>query len=99
MTALANVFAGRLGAALPTCTAFSAATFASALTVAANWVLPLYSFPASFVPTAGGFPVPMQMPLQGVLQVPPGWAITLVASTAWGANTTIPSMGWIELPA
>lgn len=80
----------------PSASVCSAITFASALTVAANWGIPMFSFPASFVPTVGGFPVPMFYDFDGTLMVPPGFCITLVASTAWGANTTIPSITWLE---
>ncbi len=85
-----------LGGAAPVASVCSAITFASALTVAANWGIPMFSFPASFVPTVGGFPVPMFYDFAGSVIVPPGWTITLTASTAWGANTTIPSLTWAE---
>ena len=74
----------------------TALTFASALTVALNWGYPLWSFPASWVPTVGGYPVPLVHEFKGKLVIPPGIVATLTASTAWGANTTIPSVSWVE---
>jgi hypothetical protein len=81
---------------VPQATLYSAATTASALTVAANWGFPMFSFPASWVPTVGGSPVPYFYDFAGTLILPPGWAITLVSSTAWGSNTVIPSLTWAE---
>lgn len=80
----------------PGCTLAGAITFASALTVAANWGVPMFSFPASWVPTVGGYPVPLTFDFNGSLIIPPGYTATLVASTAWGANTTVPSLSWME---
>jgi hypothetical protein len=74
-------------------------TYASALTVAANWGYGLFSFPASWVPTVGGYPVPLTHEFKGKIILPPGHAASLVASTAWGANTTAPSISWAEYPA
>lgn len=75
----------------------SAITFASALTVAANWGYPMFSFPASWVPTVGGYVIPLRHDFFGKLILPPGFAMTLVASTAWGATTVVPSISWAEL--
>jgi hypothetical protein len=44
----------------------------------------------------GGSPVPYFYDFAGTLILPPGWAITLVSSTAWAANTVIPSLTWAE---
>lgn len=88
-----------LGGPAPTCIAATAVTFASALTVAANWGYPMFSFPASWVPTVGGYVIPLRHYFYGKLIVPPGFSITLTASTAWAASTTVPSMSWAELPA
>lgn len=85
-----------LGGAAPVASVCSAITFASALTVAANWGIPMFSFPASWVPTVGGFPVSCFYDFSGSVLLPPGWTLTLTASTAWGANTTIPSLTWAE---
>lgn len=74
----------------------TAITFASALTIAANWGYSLWSFPASWVPTVGGYPVPLIHEFKGKLILPPGICATLVASTAWGANTAVPSVSWAE---
>lgn len=76
----------------------TAITFASALTVASNWGYPMYSFPASWVPTVGGYPVPLIHEFKGKIMLPPGTVATLVASTAWAANTVIPSVSWAEYP-
>lgn len=76
----------------------TAITFASALTVAANWGYPLLSFPASWVPTVGGYPVPLIHEFKGKIVLPPGVVATLVASTAWGATTVVPSVSWTEYP-
>lgn len=85
-----------LGGAAPTCKVRSALTYASALTVAANWGIPMFSFPASWVPTVGGYPVPLIYDFDGAVLVPPGFSLTLTASTAWGATTVVPSMTWAE---
>lgn len=74
----------------------TAITFASALTIAANWGYPLLSFPASWVPTVGGYPIPLIHEFKGKLILPPGTVATLVASTAWGATTVVPSLSWVE---
>lgn len=74
----------------------SAITFASALTVAANWHYPMFSFPASWVPTVGGYPVPLEAKFDGELMLTPGYALTLTASTAWGSNTVVPALSWLE---
>ena len=88
---------GRLDAGVGKAYVATAVTFASALTIAANWGYPMFSFPASWVPTVGGYPVAMRHEFKGKLILPPGFAMTLVASTAWGANTTVPSLSWAEL--
>lgn len=85
-----------LTGAAPAASVCSAITFASALTVAANWGIPMLSFPASWVPTVGGYPVPLIYDFNGNVLVPPGWCLTLTASTAWAGNTTIPSLSWAE---
>jgi hypothetical protein len=74
----------------------SAVTFASALTIAANFERSMFSFPASWVPTVGGYPVPLFYDFDGTLMVPPGFTLTLVASTAWGSNTVAPHLTWAE---
>lgn len=71
-------------------------TYASALTVAANWGYPMFSFPASWAPTVGGYVVPLTHDFKGKILLPPGYSMSLVASTAWGANTTVPSISWAE---
>ena len=81
--------------ATPACTHFSAATV-TALTIAANWGVPMFSFPASYFPTAATNNGPWHYNFNGKLVVPPGWSIALVSSTAWGANTAIPAMSWAE---
>jgi hypothetical protein len=85
-----------LGGPSPVASVCSAITFASALTIAANWGIPMFSFPASWVPTVGGSPIPYFYEFNGSVLVPPGWAVTLVASTAWAANTVVPSLTWAE---
>lgn len=89
---------GRVGGAgaAPIGYVATAITFASALTIAANWGYPLFSFPASWVPTVGGYPIPLTHEFKGKVILPPGTVATLVASTAWGANTTVPSVSWLE---
>lgn len=87
---------GNVGAAVGQGYVATAITFASALTIAANWGYSLYSFPASWVPTVGGYPVPMIHEFKGKIILPPGKCATLVASTAWGATTTVPSVSWAE---
>lgn len=87
---------GNVGAALNQGYVATAITFASALTIAANWGYSLFSFPASWVPTVGGYPVPLIHEFKGKLVLPPGKCATLVASTAWGSNTTVPSVSWAE---
>lgn len=74
----------------------SVATFASAQTIAANWGFPMFTFPASWVPTVGGYPVPLTHDFHGRLQLASGMAMALVASTAWAANTVVPSISWAE---
>ena len=81
--------------ATPACTHFSVATV-TALSIAANWGVAMFSFPASFFPTAALNFGPYHYNFNGKLVVPPGWSIALVASTAWGANTAIPAMSWAE---
>ena len=85
-----------LGGPAPVSSVCTAATFASAFTIAVNWGIPLFSFPASWVPTVGGYPVPLVYDFAGSVIVPPGWALALVASTAWAANTVVPSLTWAE---
>lgn len=82
--------------AVPTGYVATVATFASAQTVAANWGYPVFTFPASWVPTVGGYPVPLVHEFLGRLILPPGFAMALVASTAWGATTVVPSISWAE---
>lgn len=86
----------RLGGPVGSAYVATAVTFASALTIAANWGYPMFSFPASWVPTVGGYPIPLRHSFNGRLILPPGKSMTLVASTAWAANTTVPSMSWAE---
>lgn len=85
-----------LGGPAPQCSVATVATFAIAQTVAANWGIPMFSFPASWVPTVGGWPVPLVYDFDGSVLVPPGWALALVASTAWGATTVASSLTWGE---
>ncbi len=82
----------------PTCYVATVATFASALTLAANWGYPMFSFPVSYLPTATYQIGPHKHEFDGRLIVPPGFALALVqaGATAWGANTAIPSMTWLE---
>ena len=74
----------------------SAITFASALTVAANFALPMFRTPTSYLPTATVTGQVMHYVFNGKLIIPPGWCITLVGTTATGANTAIPSISWAE---
>lgn len=75
-------------------------TFASALTIAANWGYPMFTFGVSYLPTAAVQEVPLRHRFHGKLLLPPGYVAALtVSGTAWGANTAIPSMSWIEYPA
>ncbi len=74
----------------------SVVTFASALTVAANFERGLFSFPASWVPTVGGYPVPLMYDHDGTMIIPPGWSCALLASTAWGSTTVVPHLTWAE---
>lgn len=85
-----------LSGVAPKASVMSALTFASALTVAANWERGLFSFPASWVPTVGGYPVPLAYDFDGSLIVPPGFTLTLTASTAWAATTVAPHLTWAE---
>jgi hypothetical protein len=85
-----------IGGAAPVGYVATVATFASAQTIAANWGYPMFTFPASWVPTVGGYPVPLTHEFLGRLILPPGYAMPLVASTAFAANTCIPSMSWAE---
>lgn len=81
----------------PTVKVASAVTFASALTVAANWERGMFSFPASWVPTVGGYPVPLYYNFDLFpLMLPPNFALVLTASTAWGSNTVVPHLTWTE---
>jgi len=80
----------------PSCILAGAITFASALTVAANWGIGLFSFGVSYLPTATYNTGPFHYAFNGKVCVPPGWSITLTATAAWGANTAIPSMSWAE---
>jgi hypothetical protein len=89
---------GNFSGGASACTGFSAATFASALTVAANWGIPGFSFALSYQPTATYNTGPFHKLFHGKFVVPPGWAITLTASTAWAANTAVPGMSWAEYP-
>ena len=70
--------------------------FTGALTVAANWGIAMFSFPASYFPTAATNFGPWHYDFKGKVILPPGWCMTLTASTAWGANTAIPAMSWAE---
>ena len=92
----AGGYSALLGESVGSAYVATAVTFASALSVAANWGYPMFSFPASWVPTVGGFVIPLRHVFHGKLIIPPGHAMTLVASTAWGANTTVPSLSWAE---
>jgi hypothetical protein len=84
------------GGSIPSCTLYSAATTGSALTVAANWGFPLWSFPASFNPTAAITPPVLRRDHLGSIILPPGFGLSLVASTATGSNTAVPSVMWAE---
>jgi hypothetical protein len=74
----------------------SVITYASALTVAANWGVPMFWFPATWQITAAVATTPMFYDFDGTLILPPGWSAALVASTAWAANTVVPGVSWIE---
>ena len=83
----------------PGCTLLGGATciqFTGALSVAANWGIAMFSFPASYFPTAATNFGPWHYAFNGKVILPPGWCMTLTASTAWGANTAIPAMSWAE---
>jgi hypothetical protein len=85
-----------LGNTAPVARVYTALTLASALTVAANWCCPMFSFPASWVPTVGGFLFPMVYDFQGNFVLPPGWGAALTATTGWAADTVVPSLTWLE---
>lgn len=89
-------FSGRLDQQIGMGYVATVITYASALTIALNWGYPMFSFPASWVPTVGGYPIPLVHDFLGKLLLPPGYTMSLVASTAWGANTVVPSMSWAE---
>lgn len=76
-------------------------TFASALTLAANWGYPMFTLGVSYLTTAAVQEVPLRHLFNGKLILPPGYVAALVTggATAWGANTAIPSMSWLEYPA
>lgn len=83
----------------PGCTLLAGATciqFTGALTVAANWGIGMFSFPATYFPTAALNNGPWHYVFNGKVILPPGWCMTLTASTAWGANTVSPAMSWAE---
>jgi hypothetical protein len=84
------------GASIPSATLYSAATTGSALTVAANWGIPLWSFPASFNPTAAITPPVLRRDHLGTVMIPPGFALSMTGSTATGANTVVASVMWAE---
>jgi hypothetical protein len=75
-----------------------AITFASALTVAANWGIGMYGFGVSALPTATYTMGPYHYVFDGKLIIPPGWCITLTATAAWAANTAVPQIFWAEYP-
>ncbi len=97
-TGNAGGFCTKLDGAAPVCYVATVATYASALTLAANWGYPMFSFPSTYLPTATLQIGPHKHEFDGRLIVPPGFALALVTggTTAWGANTVIPSMTWME---
>lgn len=84
------------GGAAPVASVCSAITFASALTVAANWGIPMFSFPATWQITAAVSPPILIYDFAGSVLIPPGWTLTLTSSTALSANSVAPSLTWAE---
>ncbi len=99
VTAAAGAFSTRLDQPQGQGYVATVITFASALTIAANWGYPMFTFGVSYLPTAAVQEVPLRHQFLGKLIVPPGFVLALVSSTAWAANTAIPSMSWLEYPA
>ncbi len=89
-------FPTRMDAAAPVGHLATVLTVTSSTSVAANWGYPMFTFPASWVPTVGGYPVPLVHQFDGKIMLPPGYAMTLASSTVWGANTVVPSISWVE---
>ncbi len=95
----AGAFSSRLDQPQGSCYVATVITFASALTVAANWGYPLFNFPATALTTAAVAEVPRRHEFKGKLIVPPGYALALTASTAWAATSVMPALSWVEFPA
>jgi hypothetical protein len=98
LTGTAGAFSTRLDQPAGSGYVATVITFASALTIAANWGYPLFTFPSIYLPTAAVPIVPYRHFFQGKLILPPGYVAALTSSVAWAANSATPSMSWLEYP-